>query len=283
LREQAQANEQKAKIEATKSRQMADYMANLAQVLSRGDLPDAGEIVSEMLTPRLENDPKSADWLRFRGELWARIGRWKEAAADFSKLVALEPANHEYYHFLAPLLIQSSDLDAYRRHRARIVERFGTTDDPIVAERMIKDCLLLPSSGADLDAVARMADMAVEADPQHWGIGFFHFAKGLCEYRQGNYKSAVQWMQKTLTNSGEFDFRDAQAYLVLAMAHHQLNEMAEARAALAQAAALIEARPKPDSGALGTDWNDWLIVHALAREATELTDPSSSTTLESPQ
>jgi eukaryotic-like serine/threonine-protein kinase len=272
LREQAQVNEEKAKTEAAKSQQMAAYMANLAQALARGELSEVEQVVSEILPPPPEHNPGRADWLRFRGELWARIGRWKEAAADFSKLVELEPANHEWHHFLAALLVQSGDLEAYRRHCARVVERFLKTNDPVVAERMAKDCLILPSSGANLDAVASMIDSTLVANPDHWATGFFQFVKGLSEYRQGNFASAVQWTQKALEKPKEFDFRDAQAYLVLAMAHHQLNQADEARAAFAQGKAVIETRPKPGSGGLGVDWNDWLIVHALAREAQALID-----------
>jgi serine/threonine protein kinase/Flp pilus assembly protein TadD len=282
LREQAQENEHKAITEAAKSQQMAAYMANLAQALSRGELSNPEQIVSEIITPHLENDPENADWLRFRGELWGRIGRWKEAAADFSKLVELDSANHEYHHFLTPLLVEIGDRDAYRRHCARIVERFGKTNDPVIAERMAKDCLILPSSGVDLDAVDDMAESAIAVDPDHWGIGFFQFVKGLSEYRNGNFASAVGWMQKALAKPGDFHFRDAQAYLVLAMAHHQTNRVDEARAAFAQATATIDARPKPGSGGLGTDWNDWLIVHALQREAQSLIDSPPSTADESP-
>ena len=215
--------------------------------------------------------------------MWARTGRWKEAAADFLKLIELEPENHENYHLLAPLLVQSGDLDAYRRHCAQIVERFGKTNDPAIAERMAKDCLILPSSGADLDAVAEMADSAIAAGPDHWGATFFQFAKGLSEYRQGHFTSAVQWMQKVLAMPGEFEFRDAQAYLVLAMAHHQLNQADEARAALAEGSAIIEAKPKVGSGALGVDWNDWLIADALRREAQALIEGQSPATPESPK
>jgi serine/threonine-protein kinase len=236
-----------------------------------------------MLTPEFESQPQSAGWLRFRGDLWARTGRWKEAAADFSKLIELEPENHENYHLLAPLLVQSGDLDAYRRHCAQVAKRFGKTNDPTIAERMTKDCLILPSSGADLDIVADMADSAIAADPDHWGATFFQFAKGLSEYRQGHFTSAVQRMQKVLATPGEFEFRDAEAHLVLAMAHHQLKQADEARAALAEGSAIIDAKPKVGSGALGVDWNDWLIAHALRIEARDLIEGQTPAAPESPK
>jgi eukaryotic-like serine/threonine-protein kinase len=262
---------------------MAAYMTNLAQVLARGDLLEAEQLVSELLTPELESHPQSAGWLRFRGDLWARTGRWKEAAADFSKLIELEPENHENYHLLAPLLVASGDLDAYRRHCAQVVDRFGKADDPTIAERMAKDCLILPSSGADLDAVDDMIDSALAAGPDYWAASFFQFAKGLSEYRQGHFTSAVEWLQKALAMPGESEFRDAQAYLVLAMVHHQLNHVEEARAAFAEGSAIIETRqPILGSGARGADWNDWLIADALQREATALIERPPTTADELP-
>jgi eukaryotic-like serine/threonine-protein kinase len=163
------------------------------------------------------------------------------------------------------------------------VERFGKTNDPAIAERMAKDCLILPSSGADLDVVADMADLAIAAGPDHWGATFFQFAKGLSEYRQGHFTSAVQRMQQVLVMPGEFVFRDAEAYLVLAMAHHQLNQSDEARAALAEGSSIIEAKPTVGIRALGVDWNDWLIAHALRREATALIEGPSPATPEPPK
>ncbi|MEX2306114.1 MAG: hypothetical protein WD738_00880 [Pirellulales bacterium] len=163
------------------------------------------------------------------------------------------------------------------------MERFAKTNDPTIAERMAKDCLILPSSGANLDVVADMADSAIAAGPDHWGATFFQFAKGLSEYRQGHFTSTVEWMQKVLAMPGEFVFRDAQAYLVLAMAHHQLNQADEARAALAEGNAIIEAKPKVGGGGLGVDWNDWLIAHALRREAQALIEGHLPATPESPK
>jgi hypothetical protein len=163
------------------------------------------------------------------------------------------------------------------------MERFGKTTDPVIAERMAKDCLILPSSGVDLDAVADMADTALATDPNHWGTNFFQFAKGLSEYRQGRFTSAVQWMQKVLAKPKEFAFRDAEASLVLAMARHRLNQVGEARAALVETSAMIDTRPKPASGGLGVDWNDWLMVHALQLEAQALLDTQPPTNSKSPR
>jgi tetratricopeptide (TPR) repeat protein len=285
LRKQAQANEQKAYVEATKSEEMAAYLSNVALAVGEGNLAEARRLVEDMPTPVSEDEATSADWLRFRGDLRAIAGRWKEAAADFSLVVKFEPENHLDYHALAPLLVASGDLDGYRRVRPEIIARFGKTKDPAIAERMVKDCLILPaSSEAELAALAAMADVAVAAGPNHSSAAFFRFAKGLCEFRQGDFTSASDSMEQVLTRAGEYDFRDAQAYMVLAMCRHQLNQPKEARAALAKGNEIANVNlPRIERGNVGVHWFDWITAHALQREAIALIEGQPTASPESPR
>src|SRR5262249_51258708 len=149
--------------------------------------------------------------------------------------------------------------------------------DPAIAERMVKDCLVLPaSSQAELTALAQMADVAIAAGPNHASAAFFQFAKGLSEYRQGHFTNAAEWIEKVLQRSGEFDFRDAQAYMVLAMAQQQLHRTEEARAALAKGGEIADTkRPRTERGNVGVYWFDWIIVRALQREAKSLIEGTS--------
>jgi Flp pilus assembly protein TadD len=196
----------------------------------------------------------------------------------------LQPANHEFYHSLAPLLVQSGDLEGYRRHCARFAARFGETTDPLIAERMAKDWLMLPPLGADLATANKWAETAVAAGTNHWAWTFFQFVKGLAEYRQGHFASAVEWTQRALTKAGEVPFRDVEAYMVLAMAQHQLKRAEEARSALAKGVEIAETKlPKLDSGDLGGSWNDWIIAHALLREAKAMIESQSTSAGDQPK
>src|SRR5262249_25099534 len=94
--------------------------------------------------------PQSAELLCVRGDLRGRIGHSREAVDDFSKLIELEPEDHERYWSLAPLLVQTGDLDTYRRLCQQIRTRFASaTNNSIIAHRMSRVCLLLPASGAE--------------------------------------------------------------------------------------------------------------------------------------
>jgi WD40 repeat protein/tRNA A-37 threonylcarbamoyl transferase component Bud32/Flp pilus assembly protein TadD len=219
--------------------------------------------------------PQTSSLYFSRGDCFARLGRWKEAAADFSKAVEFAPDDHLAYHLLVPALVQGGDLPAYRLCCAQILARFGRTNDPTVCARMAKDCLLLPSSEIDLTAVSKLAQTAVTTGTANVNFPNFAYVKGLVEYRSGNFASAVEWTRKAL--AAPFPVRDVQANLVLAMAQQRLNRADDARAALAAGIAGMETgMPKLESGDLGGEWYNWVIARALLREAKALLEESPS-------
>jgi serine/threonine-protein kinase len=170
------------------------------------------------------------------------------------------------------LLVQSGDLDAYRRLCVRILGQFAATTNPVVAERMAKDCLFVSPPASDFPAIARMVETAVAAGPNHQYWPYFQFVKGLAEYRQGRFASAVDWLQPVLGQSGDV-YRTVQAHMTLAMAQHQLNQTEQARATLAKGLEIAEARfPKHGKTGLDEQWHDWIIAHVLMREAKALID-----------
>jgi tetratricopeptide (TPR) repeat protein len=157
---------------------------------------------------------------------------------------------------------------------------FGATTDPEVARRVAKDCLIMPSPGVDIEAAGRLAEMALSgATNSSAPVAYFQFTKGLAEYRLGRFDSAAEWQQKTLNATRNPSWLEAQAFLALAMAQHQLKHPAEAGAALAKGVEVIDTKlPKLESGDLGYDWGDWIIAHVLMREAKALIegDPRSA-------
>jgi hypothetical protein len=142
----------------------------------------------------------------------------------------------------------------------------------VIAERMAKDCLILASSGVDLAMVAHMADTAVTLGADDVRLPFYQFAKGLAEYRQGNFPGAAEWMRTVLAAGGDrVPFRDLQAQMVLAMAQHRLGHADQARTAFSKGAEIIERNPpNPEALDLGPNWHDWLIGNALMNEAKAL-------------
>src|SRR5262249_52956861 len=96
---------------------------------AEGKLTEARALVHERiakqeqeLSERLLKQPERPDFLRDRGCLRGRTGRWSEAAADLSKAVLLWPDYHNNFYCLAAVLAELGDLDAYGRVCAQIRE-----------------------------------------------------------------------------------------------------------------------------------------------------------------
>ena len=213
-----------------------------------------------------------------RGMWRGRMCHWKEAAADFSKALELRPEYFVYYR-LAPVLVQSGDLEGYRRCCAQVIARFAATTDPHIAEWMAEDCLLLADSGVDLSVVTAWADLVVTAWKDSRVLPTVQFCKGLAEYRQGHFAGAVDWLQKALSHAGGDLERDVKTYMVLAMAQYRSNQADQARVTLAKGVEIAESKlPKLESGDLGDDWVDWIIAHVLMTEAKTLINGAAKAT-----
>ncbi len=214
--------------------------------------------------------PAVATALEMRAELLARACRWKEAAGDAARLVAMEPAECEHYHRLAPLLVAAGDDEAYRKLCPEILSRFAATTDGRIADRMAKDCLICPGAVADLPAVQRMAALALERGGKDGALPFFQVCKALADYRNGDFSAAAELAGKVGTSS--FKEAEIEALAVRAMASQRMSQPEEARTLLARGAWLFE-KGLPRSGEnLGGNWRDWIIARELLQEARALVE-----------
>jgi serine/threonine protein kinase len=196
----------------------------------------------------------------------APTGRWKEAADDLRDYLKANPNSPEGYHILASLLVACADVSEYRRVCQQIISRFSGTQNLNVADTVAKDCLILPSSGADLKAVGALADLTVTRGTNNPSYPLFQCCKALAEYRQEHFAEAIQWAESATTNS--FPYAKAEGYAILSMAQFKSARTNEALNALADCTGVIDQMlPKLSSGNLGDDWRDWIIAHALQSEA----------------
>jgi len=237
-----------------------------------GKFDQAEEVFNETLTLDIRNQSLSTNLLEQRASFLARRCHWKEAAADYLKLIEFLPDNHFLYHSLGPLLVQSGDRDGYRRHCASIVAHFAGTNDPVVAERMAKECLILPDAGVDLSVVTALADTAVTKGQDMPGLlPWFKFTKSLAEYRAGHYASSAEWAQQVLPKAENNPNLESAARMVLAMAQYQLHQTEDSRSNLGAGMEVIERSvPRLDTGDNGGSPTDPIIARALMKEARDL-------------
>jgi len=241
-------------------------------LLTGGNQAEANDIFQQVLVPVVSGERPNTSVLYACGNYLARKGEWQQATEKFLKLVRLEPNNHHAYQALAALYAQMGKLHSYQEVRARILATFGSiTNDPRIADRMAKSCLILPPEPQDLAKIARLADISVTFDANSAANAWFQFCKGFAEYRQGHFKEAQRWMQKVLERITEGSTRDVEAYVVLAMAQYQSGQPALAQDTFVEANRFAQRRLRDvNSGDIESGWTDWILAHALMREAAEL-------------
>jgi Flp pilus assembly protein TadD len=103
------------------------------------------------------------------------------------------------------------------------LNRFGNTNDPIVANGVAWSCAVGPEALPDLKKAVALARLAVRTQPKNANI---RNTLGAILYRDGQYKDAVRELNESLKlriQPLEMD------YLFLAMTHHQLGQQDEAQ------------------------------------------------------
>jgi len=230
----------------------------------------------EEFSTLIDKEPKRAELYAGRANVRARLGQWSEAAGDLKHAVALSPETLDDWYRLAPLLVKAGD---YAQHRRDALAKLAHPDSPTKAAQVAELSLLTMADGPEQESAMKLADFAASAEYADYWLAWRQLAKGLAEYRQGRFTSAIEWMDKAQTSVARQDRpgwtherernRIAAALLVEAMAHHRLNQPDAAREALAKATEIIQTQmPSAGSGDVGRDWPDWLVVQILQREAT---------------
>jgi serine/threonine-protein kinase len=186
-------------------------------------------------------------------------GRAEEAHLTWKKALDTNPPEHEWWNGYAEFCLFLGHEQEYRGVCHALLDRFGKSTDPHVAERTGRACLLLPVKGDELQKACALIDRAVTVDKskvEPWAPPYFLFAKGLAEYRQGRMESAISIMQ------GEASCVLGPApRLVTAMAQQRLGQNQEARKTLAAAILAF------NWSSANADGQDAWIYHVLRREA----------------
>jgi serine/threonine protein kinase len=237
----------------------------IARLVDQNQFDGAETVLNKLLPPAAIRNPRFADVIIYRAHILACRGKWAEALPDALRALEYRPAEPNTYHTLAPLLVATTNLNEYRALCPKMVEHFRGTTDPSSAGTMVKDCLILADSGADLLAVAAMAETAVTAGKGMNVYHHFQFCKALAEYRRGHLPEAISLA--TNAEQDSWPYLQGESLAVLAMSEHRLNQVADARADLVRCEHLVQEQMPRFGGVLGFDWRDWIIVHALLAEA----------------
>ncbi|MBW8781667.1 MAG: serine/threonine protein kinase [Verrucomicrobia bacterium] len=283
--------ERDARREQARLREQAEIreeISRAAVLISHGEIREADTLLADLAPAQIPSSLESAQVMRTLGGWHALAGRWDLAAARFAALapaiIRADPSDTEYVSRnllpVATALCEFGDRTAYDRFRRMALEHFAQTTKPVVAEHVIKACLLLPTDPHTLRSLVPLANLAAHSleskDPNIAGSAFMAawrtFALSLFAYRQGNDVEALKWARQCLDSPDDTPARRASAHIIHALACHRLHQDDEARTALAQGRELIDHRFRQ---ALRTDsdakndgfWFDWINARILLREA----------------
>jgi hypothetical protein len=278
--EQGRANEALLRRQA----EVREKISQAAVLVGQSRFAEADQLAAGI--PIAETALEGSTVFRSLGD-WAAVQkRWPRAAAHFATLLRVDQietfgVSTLDYTRCAVALIEVGDSSSYEQFRQAAIKQFGGTGDPVVAERTVKNCLLVPADDSLLTALAPLTEIAakslaggdptvgIETSLAPWRC----VSLALMELRRKNFSDSIEWCNRCLAFGNDIPVRVATARAILALSYHRLGRATEARAELTQSRAIIEDKFKGDldvgDGGQGF-WFDWLLGQILLREAAVL-------------
>lgn len=204
--------------------------------------------------------------------------QWAEATGVALQILERDPTSRFSFTRTAAVQGLSGDTDGYRRLCTRLLELHPNTTDVEVADSVCKINLLLPDSiyrdRLPVQVLREAMEKGTSESFARWGWA----CMGLIEYRDRNYQQAVTCCEKSHEASQREGAPAALAFVIEAMARHQLKEADNAAAAFARAKKVFEAdrvrieKARQTGEPIWIDY-DYLVAEVLKREAEQLMQP----------
>jgi serine/threonine protein kinase len=258
-----------------------ERVAQAAVLLDQNQLEEADRLLGQFPFPETVSEGENV--FRSLGEWAALQGRWNRAAQYFNMLVKVDRLETMDISTLdhsrcAVVLVAGGENGAYQHFRQVMIKQFANTTDPLVAERTVKNSLLMAADETTMAALVPMAEIAAKSisnDPPtagDWMTPWRCVSLALMEYRRGHSSEAIGWCKRCLAFGDDNPARTATASAILAMADYQLGHMDEARSELAHSSKIIDNKFKTglDGGNGNGYWFDWLLGKILLQEAGSL-------------
>jgi tetratricopeptide (TPR) repeat protein len=155
------------------------------------------------------------------------------------------------------------DTEGYRKTCSDALARFGADQDAFTANQVAWICALGPVTVSDAARAVKIAERAVASAPKEPDI---LKTLGVLLYRTGRYEEAIRRLNESIAaRDGVGIYVD---WFFLALAHHRLGHVVEARRWLDKAVQWIEQNDRPKTeGATPLPWYRRLLLQLFRREA----------------
>jgi tetratricopeptide (TPR) repeat protein len=225
------------------------------------------------LNKAIELDANNATAWSYRFATHVELRQWDKAAAVLERAVQREPNGVEHHYRLALGRVGAGDLSGYRSTFGAMLKQFGQSDEPEVGFWTAWTCVLAPGAVDDWKVPLWLAEQANRRDPKNplnYSLTF-----GAVLYRAGRIEEAIQQLEKdakTFELAGAKNLKSSPAYtwFFLAMAHHRLGHVEEARRWLDKAIKWMDQEIQNPSNEHSRAWNRRLTLQLFRREAETL-------------
>jgi tetratricopeptide (TPR) repeat protein len=141
--------------------------------------------------------------------------------------------------------------------------QFRDTRDPWVANHLCTVCAALPAEPNEAEAMLRLAEIGAKGSPGNLRV------RGAINYRAGKYEAAIADFER----AAPIVPRRGWDWLFLAMAHHKLGHLEQAKNCLERAETWIGRADRMLARGSSNTWPSWwepLEVRQILKEAQEL-------------
>ncbi len=277
-----------ARENETRLRMIAEHQNRVSQaavLLRYGDHAGADKLLERIPAGATPSSLEAGDVYHQVADWHLNEGRWDKAAQRYAALVRaisnVDESDNDIVSrnllYAATAVCYTGDELAYQRIIDFAIERFSDTTHPVVAEQVIKVCLLKPADPellAKLQPLGKIVHAGLESEHsaapgnqqlQAWG----EFALALLYYRTGEDRAAAERAHRCLSSPRPYPARETSARIILAMTEFRMGRVDTARELVSLATGpVIENTNHIDTGSGGSQgsWYAWVTARILLAE-----------------
>jgi tetratricopeptide (TPR) repeat protein len=222
-------------------------------------------LATEDLAGAIKNGARGWEPWRDKGVAHAELGQWKDAVEIFERAAEVPDAPFEVHEDRVVLHLFLGDQARYRTACAQLWDRYGKTDQALAVIHL---------ATLAQDAVKDLAPLVQTAEKAHAQNRCSMVTLGGILYSAGRFADAAAFLNRAGDYSPGYS---EHVDLLLALAHHRLGRVEEARRWLQKADKGIErfAREalQPDRASV-VSWSERVQLSILRREAEAILKPN---------
>ncbi|TAE91273.1 MAG: serine/threonine protein kinase [Verrucomicrobia bacterium] len=265
------------------ARQRAEHQSRVAESAVRlryGDFEGAEKLIAPIpiaaTPPSLESTSvyKSlAEWHRAHGRIESAELRFLGMIHALARIDRSHTdANSDLFLPAAALLARSSKPERYAELRRIALDLYTHTRDRLIAERILKVCLLKPLPPEELEQTAKMVAFLESIAPQQPEgrlLGWESFSIALHYYRMADFRQAELWARRSLECPEYADRNVPSSQAVLGLIWRKRGDEAKALEFLLPIATKYREplQSSPIQRSIDPLWYDWSNLKTIMEEA----------------